>query len=45
MTACQISGNKNTAFNPTDLSDGSTDADGDGYTNIEEFLNGTNPLQ
>ena len=23
--------------------DGSADADGDGYTNVEEFLNGTNP--
>lgn len=32
-------------FNPADLSDGSTDADGDRYTNSEEFLNGTNPLQ
>lgn len=24
--------------------DGSTDKDGDGYTNVEEYLNGTNPL-
>ncbi|MBI5944533.1 MAG: hypothetical protein HY864_09205 [Chloroflexi bacterium] len=32
-------------FNPVDPSDGSTDADGDGYTNVEEFLNGTDPLQ
>jgi pectate lyase len=32
-------------FNPADPSDNSKDADGDGYTNIEEFLNGTNPLQ
>lgn len=32
-------------FNPADPSDGSTDADGDGYTNVEEFLNGTDPLQ
>ena len=31
-------------FNPTDSSDSSKDADGDGYTNIEEFLNGTNPI-
>jgi hypothetical protein len=31
-------------FNPADPSDNSMDADGDGYTNIEEFLNGTNPL-
>ena len=32
-------------FEPADSSDGSKDADGDGYTNIEEFLNSTNPLQ
>jgi hypothetical protein len=31
------------SFNPNNMSDGSQDADGDGYTNIEEFLNGTNP--
>jgi hypothetical protein len=30
-------------FNPTDPSDGQTDADQDGYTNLEEFLNATNP--
>jgi pectate lyase len=30
-------------FNPNDPSDGPGDADGDGYTNIEEFLNGTEP--
>lgn len=28
-------------FNLQDSSDGSQDADGDGYTNLEEFLNGT----
>lgn len=28
-------------FNPQDPSDGLTDADGDGYTNVEEYLNGT----
>jgi pectate lyase len=27
-------------LNPQDPTDGSTDADGDGYTNIEEYLNG-----
>ena len=27
-------------FNPNDVSDGNGDADGDGYTNVEEFLNG-----
>jgi pectate lyase len=30
-------------LDPHDASDASGDADGDGYTNIEEFLNGTNP--
>lgn len=28
-----------------DASDGSSDADGDGYTNVEEFLNGTDPRE
>ena len=32
-------------FNPNDPSDASNDTNGNGYTNIEEFLNGTNPLQ
>ncbi len=32
-------------LDPCDPSDGNADADGDGYTNIEEFLNGTGPLQ
>ena len=30
-------------FNPSDSSDGPADTDGDGYTNLEEFLNGTTP--
>jgi len=30
-------------LNPGDPADGSTDADGDGYTNLEEFLNDTDP--
>lgn len=30
-------------FDPNDASDGALDADADGYTNIEEFLNGTDP--
>jgi len=30
-------------LNPADASDNSKDSDSDGYTNIEEFLNGTNP--
>jgi pectate lyase len=28
-----------------DPSDGAGDADRDGYTNVEEFLNGTNPRE
>ncbi len=32
-------------LNPQQASDGSTDADGDGYTNVEEYLNGTNPQE
>jgi pectate lyase len=31
-------------FNPNDPSDGPKDANSDGYTNIEEFLNGTQPI-
>jgi hypothetical protein len=30
-------------LNPRDASDGSSDADGDGYINVEEYLNGTDP--
>ncbi|MFT5370148.1 MAG: formylglycine-generating enzyme required for sulfatase activity/pectate lyase [Candidatus Latescibacterota bacterium] len=30
-------------FDPIESTDGNTDADGDGYTNIEEYLNGTDP--
>ena len=30
-------------FNPNDPADGPGDADGDGYTNVEEYLNGTKP--
>ena len=30
-------------FDPGDGSDGNGDANGDGYTNLEEYLNGTNP--
>jgi pectate lyase len=32
-------------LNPTDAADGALDADGDGYTNIEECLNDTDPGQ
>ena len=31
-------------FDPFDPADGSMDANGNGYTNVEEFLNGTHPL-
>jgi hypothetical protein len=30
-------------LDPKDAADGARDADGDGYTNVEEYLNGTNP--
>ena len=32
-------------FNPENILDGNEDADKDGYTNIEEFLNGTEPKE
>jgi hypothetical protein len=32
-------------LNPSDPSDNSKDNDSDGYTNIEEFLNSSNPLR
>jgi pectate lyase len=34
---------KRQGLNPADAADSSGDPDGDGHTNIEEFLNGTNP--
>jgi pectate lyase len=33
------------SLNPANPLDGARDVDKDGYTNIEEFLNGTNPLK
>ena len=33
------------SFNPNDPADGARDADKDGYTNIEEFLNQTHPRE
>jgi len=30
-------------LNPAKAADGATDTDGDGYTNVEEYLNGTDP--
>ncbi|WP_197526243.1 pectate lyase family protein [Botrimarina colliarenosi] len=32
-------------LNPKSAADGSKDDDGDGYTNVEEYLNGTNPRE
>ncbi len=32
-------------FDANDGSDGAKDADEDGYTNVEEYLNGTNPQE
>jgi hypothetical protein len=32
-------------LSPNDPNDGPVDADADGYTNVEEFLNGTNPRE
>lgn len=32
-------------LNPADAADGNADTDKDGYTNIEEFLNGTDPTE
>ena len=32
-------------LNPAKPGDGSEDADGDGYTNVEEYLNGTDPRE
>jgi pectate lyase len=36
---------KKFGLNPEDASDGDLDADGDGYTNVEEYLNGTSPRE
>ncbi len=36
---------KSKGLNPFDGSDAATDLDGDGYTNVEEFINGTNPQE
>jgi hypothetical protein len=32
-------------FDPSNPSDSVGDVDGDGYTNIEEYLNGANPIK
>jgi pectate lyase len=36
---------KKHGLNPSDASDASLDKDGDGYTNVEEYLNGTDPTK
>ncbi|MDB6114087.1 MAG: pectate lyase [Lacunisphaera sp.] len=36
---------KDHGLNPNDAADGAQDPDKDGYTNLEEYLNGTNPRQ
>jgi hypothetical protein len=36
---------KKCGLNPNDASDGAKDADSDGYTNVEEYLNVTNPKE
>ena len=36
---------KRFGFNPNDAKDGPQDRDGDGYTNVEEFLNQTDPVK
>ena len=38
-----MSGKSEYGFDPKNASDTSNDADSDGYTNIEEYLNGTDP--
>jgi hypothetical protein len=34
---------KTHGLRPADSADGAADADGDGYTNVEEWINGTDP--
>ncbi|WP_114778788.1 hypothetical protein [Botryobacter ruber] len=36
---------KKHGLNPKDPADAATDKDGDGYTNIEEYINGTDPVK
>jgi pectate lyase len=36
---------KKQGLNPNDPTDASKDRDGDGYTNLEEHLNGTDPMK
>ena len=39
-TACPTPGRPNAASTPTSPHDGPADPDGDGYTNLEDYLNG-----
>ena len=43
--ACPTPGKKSNELDPASASDNQLDSDGDGYTNIEEFLNGTDPRE
>ena len=36
---------KATGLNPDDATDSAADTDKDGYTNVEEYLNGTDPRE
>ena len=38
-------GKETYGFDPHDAANTSKDKDNDGYTNIEEYLNGTNPTE
>ena len=42
-TACPDDRERKFGRNPHDASDASQNNDGDGYTNVEEFLNDTDP--
>ena len=41
--ACPTSGKLKFKLNAQDASDAAQDKDNDGYTNVEEYLNGTDP--
>ena len=44
-TACQMNGKPGSASIRDDADDNSSDNDRDGYTNVEEYLNGTDPTK
>lgn len=43
MMVCPMAGRRNYGLDPNQAADSSSDQDGDGYNNIEEYLNGTDP--